>query len=525
MMFRFTRLFFTVRDMATPTCWICLEKVYQNRVRTWICPECKSISHTHCLVNYLTAYDFNRLYCPHCNRIFSDKDLAEILTKKDYKVYITKAMNAEFEYFITNNLARVNDTLYYQKKLNQFYRDHSWEERSKLERMIKGAFAPTYEYNHYDENEELIPALTTLFNLGYDITKISRASYSHRIHPDIYRKVYETDPFFAQFKDIDPCIVDHIIFKTAYIRAVEHAKKSDVKPKPLMSCPSCNGLVVTFHKRTYCSECQKNYCKRCGAEMLDDHVCDENAVLNFTAIKEATKPCPNCGVRIQRSVGCNQMFCVNCHTGFDWATGEIITHNFHNPHRMEWLQSLGAGQLPEVNGCNLDGQIRSISRSPFRHINAFSQMIGAIRHSLESFRSNDLRAEEKIYRLLNHKKSIKSVLKNCAGANYIAKQMGDTITAFIETSVAIYSQYQGIESDKLILDMVTSLMKDIANYAEFISKYAVERYLNIKHWLQYLKRWFIDIPDKTNMTLDMVFTKFTDFGSSQTLRDEMMRRR
>ena len=103
--------------------------------------------------------------------------------------------------------------------------------------------------------------------------------------------------------------------------------------------------------------------------------------------------------------------------------------------------------------------------------------------------------------------------------------MGDTITAFIETSVAIYSQYQGIESDKLILDMVTSLMKDIANYAEFISKYAVERYLNVKHWLQYLKRWFIDIPDKTNMTLDMVFTKFTDFGSSQTLRDEMMRRR
>ena len=66
------------------------------------------------------------------------------------------------------------------------------------------------------------------------------------------------------------------------------------------------------------------------------HQCVEADLSTADLIRSATKPCPNpaCGVAIEKSSGCDQMFCVKCRIAFSWSTMRI--HDgvgpFHNPH-------------------------------------------------------------------------------------------------------------------------------------------------------------------------------------------------
>lgn len=45
---------------------------------------------------------------------------------------------------------------------------------------------------------------------------------------------------------------------------------------------------------------------------------------------------------------CDDMFCTNCHTGFNWRTGRA-QQTLHNPHYFEWLRRNG-GQIPRTPG-------------------------------------------------------------------------------------------------------------------------------------------------------------------------------
>jgi hypothetical protein len=90
-----------------------------------------------------------------------------------------------------------------------------------------------------------------------------------------------------------------------------------------------------------CPACTTNQCLDCllpvGTE--EEHKCDPNHVKTMRTITRTSKPCPNCKHRIEKTVGCDQMFCTECNTAFDWKTNEIITGRIHNPHYFEWLQS------------------------------------------------------------------------------------------------------------------------------------------------------------------------------------------
>lgn len=130
--------------------------------------------------------------------------------------------------------------------------------------------------------------------------------------------------------------------------------------KYLFKCGSgdCKGFVE-FNGR--CSLCNHVYCTQCFKDITDEsshssstptHTCKEEDLLTAKEIMNSTKACPNCASRIFKISGCSQMFCTNCHIGFDYNTGKIIKHDFHNPHRMEWLQSNGGRMANNEAQCN-----------------------------------------------------------------------------------------------------------------------------------------------------------------------------
>ena len=130
---------------------------------------------------------------------------------------------------------------------------------------------------------------------------------------------------------IDTC---HLFNKTAKIIDTETFKP---EYSPVSNCRKCNGPMYSNYK---CEKCDLQYCSKCMSVMDDDHVCKQSDLDEWKLILQTTKPCPVCGNRIDKSVGCNDMFCNNCTNGFKWDTSEIIEGSFHNPERALWLRKI-----------------------------------------------------------------------------------------------------------------------------------------------------------------------------------------
>ncbi len=122
----------------------------------------------------------------------------------------------------------------------------------------------------------------------------------------------------------------------------------------VMPCPatSCRGFLSQAYK---CGVCDTYVCPECREikNGKDDanHVCDASTVATVRALKKDTRPCPDCGTCIFKIEGCNQMFCTNCNTPFDWVSGKKITNGvIHNPHYFEYLRATNGGIMPRNPG-------------------------------------------------------------------------------------------------------------------------------------------------------------------------------
>lgn len=133
--------------------------------------------------------------------------------------------------------------------------------------------------------------------------------------------------------------------------------KKESKARPMLKCinEKCNGFVMSNNWR--CGMCEMKICHECLKEDADDHECTEDDKETCKLILKNTKPCPKCGMMINKIDGCNLMWCVLCHTSFDWASGEMTTGRNHNPHYYEWLRRSGKdvprepGDVPQHIDC------------------------------------------------------------------------------------------------------------------------------------------------------------------------------
>ena len=118
-------------------------------------------------------------------------------------------------------------------------------------------------------------------------------------------------------------------------------------------CPAdgCRGFLSSAWK---CGTCELYSCPDCqevkGVARDTPHTCDPNALETAKLIAKDTKACPKCGEMITKIDGCDQMWCVSCHTAFSWKTGQVATGVVHNPHYYEWQRRMNNGQAPRNIG-------------------------------------------------------------------------------------------------------------------------------------------------------------------------------
>lgn len=138
-------------------------------------------------------------------------------------------------------------------------------------------------------------------------------------------------------------------------------KKEEEKVVSRIACSKedCRGFLNKDDNNLRCGMCDTIHCIKCrvitGRD--DEHKCDKNTLETIKMLEKETKPCPKCNVPIFKIEGCDQMWCVKCHTAFSWKKGTIETGRIHNPHYWKYLQDNGRDldQVRQMNGQHVRG--------------------------------------------------------------------------------------------------------------------------------------------------------------------------
>jgi hypothetical protein len=179
---------------------------------------------------------------------------------------------------------------------------------------------------------------------------IHDASVRDRInedYPDIYELRKSIDEDFALYSEL----------KVNNSYNLSNASKFNRK------CPveECRGFL---NDEWYCVICENTTCEHCNEMKTENHVCDKETVKTIKLLKRDSKPCPKCGTVIYKISGCSQMFCVDCHTAFDWYSGMIEIGRIHNPHYLEFKRLTGLnrenGDIP-CGGIPTFGELRQVN--------------------------------------------------------------------------------------------------------------------------------------------------------------------
>ena len=140
---------------------------------------------------------------------------------------------------------------------------------------------------------------------------------------------------------------------------IELGKEVTERKEFIMRCQvsECKGFLSTAYK---CELCSNSTCSKCYEVIHDAHECTPENIASAEMIKKETKPCPKCSTRIHKIDGCNQMWCTNCNTPWDWPTGKIVNGAIHNPHYYDYLKTQNSGIVPRNPGDMICGGLPDI---------------------------------------------------------------------------------------------------------------------------------------------------------------------
>jgi hypothetical protein len=138
---------------------------------------------------------------------------------------------------------------------------------------------------------------------------------------------------------------------------LECDEKIEEKKEPVYPCSveNCRGFLSSHGHILSCGICNARHCGSCRTQADDEHKCSKETLETIKLLEKETKPCPKCHIPIYKTSGCDQMWCVKCHTAFSWNTGNVETGHIHNPHYWQYMQSQGR-DLEQIRRMNRPAQ-------------------------------------------------------------------------------------------------------------------------------------------------------------------------
>lgn len=332
-------------------CQICYNTIKDNAKR-FVCRKCHL---TICIPCFKETIE-RGLYVPTCCscRIpLNYDDIINATSKTYFKTqYINHLANVQFK-MLTEQTIQVLYPLIY--KINQIRDLHLNKVDMRAADLYKRETSfETFPQKHFIYQHILIDFLDfiSLYNIVEEPKNPNEISYDSVCNELSRLQSLVPNDIFKQFLEEHWSVDEHNVNVMDEINNLIDNNNPSNK-KNVAKCESCKlGIIIDKSNKYICDVCKQNYCNKCLAKIdeTSNHQCKQEDIESWEEIKKSTKLCPKCSSRIFRSEGCPQMFCTNCHTGFDWNTGKIINGNFHNPHRMEWLRNGGDDSV--INTCD-----------------------------------------------------------------------------------------------------------------------------------------------------------------------------
>jgi hypothetical protein len=278
------------------TCDVCCEKFNKIHHKKVECPFCDLTSCRSCSQKYLLS-TFEDPHCMGCKTLW---------TREYVDTFCTK-------YFRNVELKRHRENILFEREKALMPQTQVEVERVLEIRRLR------------HEARELRRSLMDLYE-------------THRVSYPI------TDEELLQHPDI---VTIHRNLEEVYVKIEELRNRGELHLNTQINftrkCPieECKGFL---NEEYFCGLCRNTFCKDCLESLEDDHACDPQVVKTMKLLNRDSKSCPKCGTVIYKSSGCSQMWCINCHTAFDWRSGEIATGRIHNPHFIEFKRKGGVSR-------------------------------------------------------------------------------------------------------------------------------------------------------------------------------------
>lgn len=351
----------------------CNEDVY------FTCPDCQCKICKTCLKHYVLEYANLAPHCCNCACLLPITTLCDCLGSDELKTFLEASANLLFEV----EIQKIPEIMPIVKRLitSEHVRKAMPLEMFGVVSSFQTCVSAEHACKEIDDRNqfisELLPMLMKSINYVADYPKHNAKVTDSNSNYSIYLNFCAYVSGITSLGHTNQTLIDNINkftlsrygLQLSEIKSVSYSDYCGGRDKIIMSglqrdenkelgrevkavyifrCSNgdCKGFVNA--DSFTCELCEQKYCKKCMQMIKVDangtdqnHECKPEDIATANTIKHSTKPCPKCTAPIYKNGGCSQMFCTNCHTGFDWNTGKIITGDFHNPHRLEWLRTRG----------------------------------------------------------------------------------------------------------------------------------------------------------------------------------------